>query len=117
MSLLDEFEEKFVFIDETKTPDGDGGFITSYKDGIVFRMPQEHNTTIEAQKAEREGTASAYTFLPKKGMVFDYHDIFRRVSDGQYFRVTSPSGEDKTPDSSTLDRSMIKAEKWEVTNP
>lgn len=115
MSLLEEFGEKYVLMEKTRIPDGDGGFYLSFKDGPMFKMPQAHDTTIEAEIAERAGTASTYTFLPNINMQFEYHDIFRRVSDGQYFRVTSPSGEKYTPKSSALNRTMIKAEKWEMT--
>ena len=115
MSLLDAFSKEFVMIDKTSVPDGDGGFIPTYKEGLKFKMPQAHDTTIEAQQAEREGTASTYTFLPAKGMQFSYHDIFKRVSDGQYFRVTVPVGDKETPELSRLGLTYIKAEKWEMT--
>lgn len=115
MSLLDAFSKEFVMMTPTKVPDGDGGFITTWSEGIKFRMPQAHDTTIEAQKAEKEGTASTYTFLPAIGMQFAYHDIFKRLSDGQYFRVTAPSGEKETPEISRLGLTYIKAEKWEMT--
>lgn len=116
MSLLDEFTEEFVFMNETKELDGNGGFHTIWSEGVRFRMPQAHDTTIEAQKAEREGTAGSYTFLPAKNVQLNYRNVFKRVSDGTYFRVTSPSGESYTPPSSALNRTKIKAERWEPTS-
>lgn len=114
MSLLEQFEESFCLMDKVKVKDGEGGFATRYVEGLIFKMPQAHDTTIEAQKAEQEGTASAYSFLPKKGMHFEFHDVFKRLSDGQIFRVTSPTDEKKTPASSSLNRTYMTAEKWRL---
>ena len=115
MSLLDEFTQQFVMMEKSKRADGEGGFINTWTEGITFSMPQAHESTIEAQIAEKDGTASTYYFLPDKGLHFDYHDVFKRLSDGQIFRVTTESGEDVTPQMSSLNRTKITAEKWVLT--
>lgn len=113
MNLLDAFAKEFVMMNKTAMPDGENGFYTSWEPSkAVFKMPENHNTTIEAQKAEKEGTASVYTFLPKQGLEFEYGDIFKRLEDGQYFRVTLPTGEKVTPAYiSKMNRGYMKAEK------
>jgi len=115
MSLLNEFSQTFVMMEKTRTADGEGGFVNNWQQGVQFTMPQAHESTIQAQVAEKAGTASTYYFLPDKSMSFDYHDVFKRVSDGQIFRVTSPSGEEVTPAMSALNRTKITAEKWVLT--
>lgn len=116
MSLLDAFSEEFAFMEKHRIKDGAGGFLVVWEQSEeTFRMPQRHETTIQARQAEQEGTASTYAFLPEKGMIFEYHDVFKRLSDGQIFRVTSPSMEDVTPYESSLNKTLIFAEKWELT--
>ena len=115
MSLLDKFSEEFILMDRRRVPDGETGFDTKWVEtDVVIRMPQAHNTTVEAQMAEREGTASTYSFYPPQGIEFEYHDVLKRKRDGQIFRITSQTGDKYTPDNSRLKIGYVNAEKWEL---
>lgn len=114
MSLLDEAKKAFCMMDKISTSDGEGGLVTEWVEGAEFELIQQHNTTIEAQIAERNGTASTYTFLFDKNLTFRHDDYIKRLSDGAYFRITQPSGEDYTPPSAGLHLGLIKAEKTEL---
>jgi hypothetical protein len=46
-------------------------------------------------------------------MVLQYHDVFRRLSDGKIFRVTSDGDDKFTPDTATLNMRQVTAEEWE----
>jgi hypothetical protein len=73
------------------------------------------SNSLEAKIAEAQGVTSLYTVTTEKNAVLSYHDVFRRKSDGQTFRVTS-NGEDKqTPGVATFQFSQVSAEKWELT--
>lgn len=115
MSLLDEYKQIFCVMEKTRIPDGEGGFNTEWSEGAEFIAFPQHNTTIEAQIAESANTASTYTFLIDKGLSLEYHDVVKRLSDGQIFRITSESGEDFTPNSSPLNLTKVMAERWELS--
>ena len=115
-SILESYADTYCFMIKQRTPDGAGGFNTSYTDGEQFLAVLRHDSTIEAQVAEKQGTASTYTFFVDKGMKFDYHEVFKRLSDGQWFRVTSASGEKETPSQSSLNMTTVMCEKWVQTN-
>lgn len=115
MSLLDKFSEEFVLLDRRRAPDGESGFNTTWVEtDVIITMPQAHNTTVEAQKAEKEGTASTYSFYPPKGVNLEFHDVIKRKRDGQIFRITSNTGDKYTPDNSRLNIGYVTAEKWEL---
>lgn len=114
MSLLDAYAEEFVKIDKVTEPDGAGGFITTWQESVPIKLIERHDTTIEARIAEKAGTASTYSFLFDKKLTFEYHDIVKRKRDNQVFRITQPSGEDYTPNTTSLNLGMITAEKWEL---
>lgn len=116
MSLLDNFKETFVILDKKLTPDGEGGYITEYEEGVIIDIAVAHNTTISAQIAESDNTASTYTFLIDKKIPLSYHDIVKRVRDGAIFRITQDALEDYTPSMSDLKLTKVTAERWELPN-
>lgn len=115
MSLLDEWKETCVLMEKTRTPDGEGGFEVAWTEGAEFLAAIVLASSMEAKIAEAQGVTSLYTVTTEKNAVLNYHDVFRRKSDGQTFRVTS-NGEDKqTPARATFQVSQVSAERWELT--
>jgi hypothetical protein len=115
MSLIDDFKEPCVLMEKTRVPDGEGGFEVSWKDGADFLAAIVLNSSIEAQIAQAQGVTSLYTVTTEKNAVLSYHDVFKRKSDGQTFRVTSNGSDKQTPDVATFQFSQVNAEKWELT--
>ena len=58
---------------------------------------------------------STYTVTTERNMGLDFHDVFRRDSDGDIFRVTSDSKDVQTPDVSSFQFAQVSAEKWSLT--
>jgi hypothetical protein len=58
--------------------------------------------------------ASTFTVWTEKGFTLDFHDLFRRDSDGQVFRVTSQGGDEQSPDSASFDLQHVSAERWQL---
>lgn len=116
MSLLDEAMSKCVILNKQTKPDGYGGFTTEWTDGAEFLAAVTFNSSMQARIGEKQGVTSLYTVtVSKGGMPLEYHDVFRRISDGKIFRVTSDSDDEKTPNSATLDMRQCSAEEWELT--
>lgn len=115
MSLLDEFKTNFHMMDKRSAPDGAGGFFTTWEEGAPIDITVRFDSSMEARRAEKEGVTSVYTFLIPQTCALSYHDVLRRDSDGQVFRITSNSGDSHTPPSSPLGLTAVTAEKWELT--
>ena len=114
MSLLDEAMDTYILMNKTKVPDGYGGTITQWTDGIEIQGAIVFNGSAEVQIAQSMGAMGAYTLTVKKNVQLDYHDVLKRKSDNKVFRITSNSDDNKTPDSATLNMRNYNAEEWEI---
>ncbi|MCI8857677.1 MAG: head-tail adaptor protein [Clostridiaceae bacterium] len=115
MSLLQEYMEPCQLIEKKRVPDGEGGFTTSWADGAVFQASVVCDTSMQARAAEKQGVTSLYTVTCERNAKLEYHDVFRRQSDGKIFRVTSDGDDVQTPRSATFQFSQVTAEEWELT--
>lgn len=114
MSLLSDAMVDVVLLEKIRTPDGEGGFITSWKDGASFKAAITFDSSMQSRIAEKQGVTSLYTVTTNKSAMLEYHDVFRRVSDGKIFRVTSDGDDKFTPNSASLNMRQVSAEEWEL---
>jgi len=116
VSLLSEAMDRCVMMHKTTADDGYGGEITSWQDGASFDAAITFDTSMEARTAQSQGVTSMYTVTTRKSKVLEYHEVFRRVSDGKIFRVTSDGDDKFTPASAGLNMRQVTAEEWELAN-
>lgn len=109
MSLLDDFASPCVLLDKKRTPDGEGGYITSWSDGAEFQNYYYLDSSLEARRAEKEGVNSLYSALVDKSVPIEYNDFFRDGNTGLTYRVTSNPEEKQAPKSAG---SVIRALKF-----
>ena len=114
MSLIDVMMEECVMVDRRTVPDGIGGFNYEWVDGAQFRAAVIKNNSLEARVAEKQGVTELHTVTVDKGLVLQYHDVFRRLSDGLTFRVTSHIRDSETPSVATFQIGQVTAERWEL---
>ena len=112
--MMQDWVTSCTLPEKTRIPDGEGGWDTSWSDGAKFDAAIAHASSIEARVAESEGMASTFTVWTEKGITLEFHDVFRRDSDGQVFRVTSQGGDEQSPDRATFDLTHVSAERWEL---
>lgn len=112
MSLMDSFASDCVLLTKTTIKDGYGGYKQVWSDGITFPASFEYMASPEMIIAEKQGVARTYRVYIDKSLDLEYHEAFRRVSDGQVFRVTNPGTDRHTPETSTLDKRLVEVEKW-----
>lgn len=112
--VMGERAKTYTLLEKTRVPDGEGGWTTSWVDGMQFQAALTHDSSIEAKVAESEGMASTFTVWTEKGTTLDFHDVFR-ASDGQVYRVTSQGGDDETPDSASMQVQHVSAERWQLS--
>ena len=116
MSLLSEAMENCIMLDKRTTADGYGGYITSWVEGAEFQAAIVLDNSIEARLAEQQGVTALYTITTKKAVNLQYHDVFKRLSDGKIFRITSDGDDKKTPNSANLNMRQVSAEEWVLTD-
>lgn len=117
MSLLSDAMEKCIMLNKQSIPDGYGGRIETWVESdFDFDAAIVFNTSIEARRAEAEGVTSLYTVTTERSIVLEYHEVFKRMSDGKIFRVTSDGDDSFTPKSATLDMRQVTAEEWRLPN-
>ena len=112
--MMQDWVTSCTLLEKMRIPDGEGGWDTSWSDGEKFDAAIAHASSIEARVAESEGMASTFTVWTEKGITLEYHDVFRRDSDGQVFRVTSQGGDEQSPDRATFDLTHVSAERWQL---
>lgn len=114
MSLIDEYMTSCVLMDKRSVPDGLGGFTYEWVDGAAFTAAIVKDTSMQARIAEKDGVTELYTITVYKGAALAFHDVFRRVSDGAVFRVTSNVTDSETPERATFQIGQVTAEKWVI---
>lgn len=112
--LIDTMKEACVLMDKRRQPDGIGGYKTGWVESVPFTAAIIKNTTMEARIAEKQGVTELYTVTVDKGLALDYHDVFKRVSDGAIFRVTSNQHDNETPKVASFHFGQVTAERWEL---
>lgn len=115
MSLIDAYRDRCTLMEKTRVPDGEGGWITNWVPGIEFDAAIVMDTTMQARVAEKQGMTAVYTVTVDKAMPLDFHDVFRRNSDGKIFRVTSDSRDKETPGTASFQFGQVSAEEWSLT--
>lgn len=116
MSLWDEALEKCTMIDRRTESDGYGGYRIIWTDGAEFDAAIAFNSSMEARAAQAAGATEMYTVTTRKNINLNYHDVFRRESDGKVFRVKSDGDDNKTPASAALNMRAVEAEEWVIPN-
>lgn len=116
MSLLEDAMESCTIINRSIVEDGYGGYTTAWVDGPSINAAITLDSSTQARIAEKEGVTALYTVTTSKALNLQYHDVFRRESDGKIFRVTSDGDDNKTPPSANLNMRQVSAEEWGLAN-
>ena len=110
--LIDAFKEDCVLMDRRSTTTPIGDIEYTWVEGAAFSAAIVKDTTMEARIAEKQGVTELYTVTVDKTLELDYHDVFKRLSDGAIFRVTSNATDSKTPKVATFNFGQVTAERW-----
>ena len=112
MSLLSEAMENCIMMGKRTRTDSRGGTLTNWIDGAEFSAACVFDSSMQARMAGAAGVKALYTITTGKNVNLQYHDVFRRLSDGKIFRVTSDGDDKKTPASATLNMRQVTAEEF-----
>lgn len=110
-SIMNSFTKRFCFLEKKLVSDGLFGSTTTWEPGMEFDAVEKHDTTIEAQQAEQQGTASTYSLYVDKGVQLAPFDRIRRLEDAQEFEVTTKSTDQLSPTESGMNLAVVKCKK------
>ena len=115
MALIYDIMSDCHMIDKVTRDDPYGGVVPGYQVGASFLAKVIKDSSTEATVAEKQ-TSTEFFKVVTKGVKLDYHDIFRRDSDNEYFIVTSRQKDSEAPAQSTIQIAKTTCERWEVPN-
>lgn len=115
MSLVTAMMEPFVMLDKRSVSDGLGGFTREWIEGAQFDASAILDTSTTARVGAVQGLTSLYTVTTHKNINLQFHDVFRRISDGKVFRATSDGDDKASPAVSALDMRQVSAEEYTLT--
>ena len=110
--MIEDIMVDCKIMNHIRVDDPAGGYDETWTEGATFKAAIIKNQTTEAQIAEKQGVKELFTIVTKKTFQLDYHDVFKRVSDGQIFRVTGNEADGEAPQMSTVQIAKVPAEKW-----
>ena len=111
--LIYAMMEPFHLIDKVSNDDPYGGVVKGYQVGASFEAKVIKNNSTEAVVAEKQESTEFLTVVTK-GLKLDYHDIFRRDSDNEYFIATGREKDNEAPVQSTIALAKTTCERWKV---
>lgn len=116
MALFENFMKPCQMIDRKTVEDDQGGFRTEWTDGAKFNAAIIKDKELAARVAEKEGVTAVYTVTTEPGARLKFHDVFKRLSDGQIFRVTTNAKDGETPEVASFAFEQVNAERWVLPN-
>lgn len=114
MSLLTSAMEDVVMLEKSRKPDGEGGFISEWSEGVKFQAAITFDSSMQARIGEKQGVTSLYSVYTSPNAKLEYHDIIRRLKDGKVFRITSDGDDEVTPKNASFQFMKVSAEEWSL---
>jgi SPP1 family predicted phage head-tail adaptor len=114
MSLMDEYASECVLLEKRLVQDPAGGYTSVWTQGAQFSASWEYVSAPEVTVAEQQGVERTYRIYVDKTLDLDFHEAFRRLDNGQVYRVTNPGTDRMTPAFSRLNKRLIEVEKWKL---
>ena len=106
-TILQNYIEVLILIDETTVSDGLGGFATEWVDGAEISTPVIQPKDAKAIIANAIVGQQSITIITSTAIELKRDKYFRRVSNGKTYKIDHDNTERLTPDDSEL--------QWRVT--
>lgn len=105
--------DSFQILDRVTTS-GPFGPVIEWRPGLTFDCLLTFNSSMESRIAEQAGVTALFSGLVAKDIPLEHHSVFKRVSDGATFRVTSEPKDDESPEIASFQVKAFSAEKYEL---
>ncbi len=114
MSLIEKFKEPCTLMERHRVPDGEGGWMDSWLEGMSFSAAIVLDNSSPARMASKDAVSTKYTVTVDKAYRLEFHGVFKRDSDGQAFRVLSNSDDVQTPEVASFSFQQVQAEEYHL---
>ena len=114
MALIDECMVSCHIYNRAIVDDRYGDSVETYTKGASFQAAIVKNSTTEAIVADKQMDTEIFTVITRKSMMLNYHDVFKRDSDGKWFQAISPAKDSETPARSSIPLCKVTAESWKM---
>ena len=113
-TLLNDYTENFVLMDETTTIDSYGSIVPVWKEGATFKaaLTAPQNGTAEIAEAIRE--KKSFNVVTETNITLKQGKFFKRLSDGVVFKVLRDNTDKLTPNNSGIPMRYTEAEITEL---
>lgn len=110
--LIFDIMESCCIMDKMTIDDALGGTKPTWTEGASIDAAIIKDSSTEAVVAEKQGVSEIFTIVTKSSVMLDYHDVIKRLSDGELFQVTSRGKDSEAPAMSTIPIRKVTAERW-----
>ena len=112
MSALYAMASRCAQLKETDAPDGVGGFTRSFNEEPPFDAVIVKGKFGEDRAGQKASEEVEFTVIVEKDTGLSFHDVFKRLSDGAVFRMTSTLTDCAAPDVSSVPIAKGTCERW-----
>lgn len=95
-------------------PDGMGGHTDIYSEGAKFKAFVRQDVIKQDVTGQQQVLSEHFTVIVHSNMRLKYHELFRRESDGQVFRLMSNTTDAAAPGFSSVGLAKASCERWEL---
>ena len=96
MALSDFLDDQLAIMDKVSRPDGFGGFVWVWQEGVHFLGKAVHKSGNELYIAQQQGMKETYSITTQANIPLERGDYVKRLRDGATLKVTT-APEDGTP--------------------
>lgn len=115
MSFFFDAFEDYYLKNKSILPDGEGGYITGWSDGVVVKASLNLGSANEIRVAQSQDLKTVFTITFPKNTPVKYGDYIEKISTGEIYRITSEPKDNVTPNTATYQTCFATAEKTELT--
>jgi hypothetical protein len=113
-TILSDFTEKFVMMDETTTVDSYGSIVPVWQEGAEFKAALTAPQSGTAEIAEAIKEKKSFNVVTETNITLKQGKFFKRVSDGTVFKVLRDNTDKLTPNNSAIPMRATEAEITEL---
>lgn len=112
MALVDFLNDDLAIMDKVSQPDGFGGFVWVWQEGVHFAGKALRNSSDTILIAQQQGMNEIYTITTLAAVLLERGDYVKRMRDGIILRVTSdPMDATMLPADSEVKCLLVTAER------
>lgn len=112
--MINDYFVPLYFIERKIIQSPIGGYSEEFTKGAEFLGSVTHSNSVQVLQAEQQGVTATYRLYTSKEVPLKNNDIIYRSDTGTYVKVVDIPGQNVTPNNSTMNIQVVRAENWEL---